>query len=235
MSWVLAIGLTAAAFAVFVYGFRLPRAAWTTVLAALALGLAGYAWQGKPGLAGAPRAAAPQVPGEGGAMVEMRRSILPDRFESQSARLITADALLRRDRYTEAATLLRGAVRENPKDGESWLALGNALVAATGGTMTPAARLAYRRAEAVAPESPGVPFFVGISLLQEGQLVEAAQAWRDAAGRAPEGSDERAAIMSRVERLDTVMRQIVAQQQGEAFPPQMPEAPQIAPPEAPAP
>src|SRR5690606_13296073 len=65
MSWVLAIGLAAAAFAAMAFALRLPRAAWTSALAALALGLAGYALQGEPELAGAPRDAAVASAGVG--------------------------------------------------------------------------------------------------------------------------------------------------------------------------
>ena len=37
---------------------RVPRSAWEITAAAQLLGLAGYAWQGRPGLAGSPRQAA---------------------------------------------------------------------------------------------------------------------------------------------------------------------------------
>lgn len=215
MSWALAIGLALLAFAAMALVLRLPRAAWTSVLAALALGLAGYAVQGEPGLRGTPKDAAPAMDGVGESMVELRRAILPQRFHSRSNRLITADALARRDRPAEAVTLLRGAVRENPRDSEAWLALGNALVATTGGGMTPASQYAYRRAEELAPESPGAPFFVGIALLQASQFVEARQMWEEAARRAPEGSDQRAEIVNRIVRLDNVLRQVFAAQQAE--------------------
>ena len=215
MSWLLAIGLALAAFAAMAFALRLPRAAWTSVLAALALGLAGYAMQGEPGLAGAPGEAAPALDGAGEAMVELRRAILPARYHSRSNRLITADALARRDRSAEAATLLRGAVRENPRDSEAWLALGNALVATTGGATTPASQYAYRRAEELAPESPGAPFFVGIGQLQAGRFAEARQLWEEAARRAPEESDERAAIEDRIARLDNILRQVFAAQQAQ--------------------
>lgn len=215
MSWVLAIGLAVAAFAAMAFVLRLPRATWTSALAALALGLAGYALQGEPGLAGTPKEAEPALAGVGESMVELRRTILPQRFHSRSNRLITADALARRDRPAEAATLLRGALRENPRDSEVWLALGNALVAVTDGAMTPASQYAYRRAEELAPESPGAPFFVGIAELQASQFIEARRLWEEAARRAPEGSDERAAIEARIARLDDLLRQVYAAQQAQ--------------------
>jgi cytochrome c-type biogenesis protein CcmH len=212
MSWVLVIGLAVAAFVAIAFVLRLPRAAWTSVLAALALGLAGYALQGKPGLAGAPGTVTPAAEGTGEAMVDLRRAVLPERFHSRSSNLLIADALARRDRPDDAATMLRGAIREAPRDSEAWLALGNALVAATDGRLTPASQYAYRRAEELAPESPGVPFFVGIAQLQANNFLDARMLWGEALRRAPEGSEQRAEIEGRVARLDQVLRQIVASQ-----------------------
>lgn len=213
MIWLLVIGLAAAAFAAMVLVFRLPRTAWTTALAALALGLAGYAAQGSPGLPGSPKTAAPLVPGEGANLVDLRRAVLPEDQRSTQNALITADALTRRDRYADAATILLGAVRGNSRDGEAWLAIGNNLVAAADGTVTPAAQYAYRRAEAAAPQSPGVPFFVGVAQLQAGNFVDARGLWLEAAARAPEGSEARKAIEARVVRLDEVMKQVMKMQQ----------------------
>lgn len=218
MSWALAIGLAIAAFVTMAFVLRLPKAAWTSVLAALALGLAGYATQGSPDLAGAPSTVAPAAEGSGEAMVELRRAVVPSRFHSGSSRLLIADALARRDRPEDAATMLRGAIREAPRDAESWLALGNALVAATDVRLTPAAQYAYRRAEALAPESPGVPFFLGIAQLQANNFLDARMLWGEALRRAPEGSEERAAIEARVARLDEILRQIVAAQEAQQPP-----------------
>jgi cytochrome c-type biogenesis protein CcmH len=213
--WALVTGLAAIAFAVMALVFRLPRAAWTTALAALALGLAGYAAQGSPNLPGAPKAAVPLVPGEGANLVELRRAVLPSEQWSHHNAIITADALARRDEYAEAATFLLGAVRDNPHDGEAWLALGNNLVAQADGGMTPAAQLAYRRAEAAAPQSPGVPFFVGVYQLEAGNFLDARGLWAEAAHRAPAGSEARLTIESRIARLDAVMKQMLKMQQAQ--------------------
>jgi cytochrome c-type biogenesis protein CcmH len=218
MIWLLVIGLAVAAFALMAAIFRLPRAAWTTVLAALALGLAGYAAQGSPGVPGAPKVAAPLVAGEGANLVDLRRAVLPDALRSHHNAIVTADGMARRDRYAEAATFLLGAVRDDPRDGEAWLALGNNLVAQADGALTPAAQLAYRRAEAAAPTSPGVPFFIGIYQLEAGNFLDARGLWAQAAQRAPEGSEARQTIDSRIARLDAVMQQMGRMQQGQPQP-----------------
>jgi cytochrome c-type biogenesis protein CcmH len=216
--WVLVIGLAVVAFAAMAVVFRLPRAAWTTVLAALAFGLVGYVAQGSPSLPGAPKAAAPLVPGQGATLVELRRAVLPEPEWSSQPALITADGFTRRDRYADAATVLEGAVRANPRDGEAWLAMGNNIVATADGAITPAARLAYSRAETAAPKSPGVPFFVGVEQLQAGNFIAARGLWAEAAARAPEGSDARKVIESRITRLDAVVHQMLKMQQ-QAQPP----------------
>jgi cytochrome c-type biogenesis protein CcmH len=212
MTWVLAIGLALVAFAVIAFAFRLPKATWATVGAALAFGLVGYALQGKPELPGTTKVANVAVAGTGETLVELRHAVLPEEFRSASGRLITADALARRDRPADAATILRGAVRENPKDSEAWLALGNALVEAADGQMTEAARFAYLKAERLSPESPGVPFFLGIAQANAGQLMDVRALWGEAARRAPEGSESRKEIDDHIVRLETVMRQILKQQ-----------------------
>jgi cytochrome c-type biogenesis protein CcmH len=217
MIWGMIIGLAALAFAIMALAFRLPRAAWTTALAALALGLAGYAAQGSWNTPGAPKQAAPLVPGEGATLVELRRAVLPDSEWSSHPAMITADGLARRDRYADAATILLGATRANPRDGEAWLALGNYLVAAADGAVTPAAQLAYRRAEAAAPHSPGVPFFIGVEQLQAGNIIDARKLWTEAAARAPEGSQARTVIAERIARLDAIVKRMLEmQQQGHA-------------------
>lgn len=213
MSWVLVAGLALAAFAV-TAALRLPRAAWTSVLAALVFGMAGYAWQARPDLPAAPGKVSAAPAGTGEVMVELRRMVVPEKFHSRSAQLIIADALARRDRPAEAATMLLGAVRDAPRDGEAWLALGNALVAAADGQMTPAARFAYREAERLHPESPGVPFFVGIAELQAQEIVTARSLWAEALARTADGSDERAAIAPRLAGLDEFLRRIAATPRG---------------------
>ena len=57
MGWVFIFGFAIIAFLVIMRFGRAPRATWEMIGAALFLGIAGYAWQGQPGLAGSPHAA----------------------------------------------------------------------------------------------------------------------------------------------------------------------------------
>jgi cytochrome c-type biogenesis protein CcmH len=87
-----------------------------------------------------------------------------------------------------------------------------AVVAAAVGALTPASHSAYRGAVELAPERPGVPFFIGVAQLLGNGLLDAASMWDEAARRTEEGSEERAEIDAHRERLVAVMRQIMAQQ-----------------------
>src|SRR5690349_9848733 len=128
MTWVFAIALALVAFAVAAFVFRVPRQGWTTFAAALALGLAGYAVQASPNTPGAPAAGAPGPDQVDWAFVDARREMVSEEARSRSNAMIVADAYARQGRYADSAEILRGAVADNPRDGEAWLALGNALV-----------------------------------------------------------------------------------------------------------
>lgn len=54
MGWLFAIGFAALAFAALYASKRLSRGALLLAAAALMIGVAGYGWQGSPGMAGNP-------------------------------------------------------------------------------------------------------------------------------------------------------------------------------------
>lgn len=207
MTWLVAITLALAAFAVAVFAFRVDRGGWTTVATALALGLAGYALQASPGLRGAPAAPVEQ-PGEAGwQMVDLRKEMVAGPMRSTSDNLIIADGFARRGKYRDAAVVLRGAVADNPRDAEAWLALGNALVEHADGALTRPALLAFRRAEALDPDGLGPAFFLGLSLIRQGRFDEARAMWRGSLDAAPEDAAGRAALAERLERLESLFDQ----------------------------
>jgi cytochrome c-type biogenesis protein CcmH len=173
----LAIALAAAAFGLAALVFKVPRRGWTTLGAAFMLGLAGYALQARPDLTGAPAKGAQSDSQLGSALVEARQAMVGEDERSRSGKLLTADAFARRGRYIEAAALLRGAVQDNPRDADAWLALGNALVEHAGGALTGPALLAYKRAEQASPGSVGPGYFLGLALIRQGRMDEARQAW----------------------------------------------------------
>ncbi len=131
----------------------------TLAAAAIAFGCAGYAWQGRPDLAGAPRAAT-----ERGAPLSLAgaRVTLMGQFDSADSWLIMSDNFSARGNSQNAVGILRSAVREHPRDFKLWVGLGNALVD-HGRGLNPAARLAFGNAAALAPNHPAPPFFLGLA------------------------------------------------------------------------
>ncbi len=205
MTWLLAIGLALAAFALAALVFGVARQGWTTFAAALALGLAGYALQASPDIPGAPAAKTAATGEAGWAFVEARQEMVAGGDRSTSGRMIVADALARRGQYANAAAMLRAVVAENPRDGEAWLALGNALVEHAGGALTQPALLAYRRAEVAAPGSAGPGYFLGMALIRQGRLMEARGVWAATLEAASEDAAGRAALEERLARLDALI------------------------------
>lgn len=206
MTWLVAIGLAIAAFALAAWAFGVARSGWTTFAAALALGLAGYALQASPGMRGAPAGKAAAAPGETSwSLIEERKAMFAGTGRSPSDKLIIADAFARRGQYADAATVLRGAVAANPRDAEAWLALGNALVEHADGAMTAPALLAYRRAAELDPQGVGPGYFLGFALIRQGQIAEARGLWASTLETAAQDAPGRDALEGSLARLDELI------------------------------
>jgi cytochrome c-type biogenesis protein CcmH len=201
MTWVLVMVLAAAAFAAMVLVLKAPRSGWEAIGAALLVGIAGYAAQAHPGLAGSPTAPRESANREGAAAVEARRQLSPD-ARPGAKRMVIADAMARHGDFAAAAEVLRGAVAENPGDGDAWLALANALVSHADNRLSPAALYAFGKAEAAAPGSPGPPYFLGLALARSGQLAQARAVWADLLARSPADAPWRAQLAERLAQLD---------------------------------
>lgn len=142
--------------------------------AALLLGGAGYAVQGRPGLPGSPptgTAEAHHLP-----LANARHAML-GQFTASEHWLIIADSYASRGKTEDAVGLVQAGLRQHPNDYALWVGLGNALVDHAG-IMTPAAELAYARAAKLAPLSPAPPFFHGLALLRSGQPDAALAEWK---------------------------------------------------------
>ena len=209
MSFLPILVLAALAFALAVLALRLPRAGWALFGAALLFGLAGYALQGSPGQAGAPKVATVREADVGVALVEARRELYgptpPSRF------VTVADGFARRGQFADAAGILRASLDDRPNDAEAWLALANALVENADGQLTPAAMYAFNRAERVDPASPGPGFFLGVALINSGRPLEARKLWADMLERAPEDAPWRTGLKERRDRLDMLIAQMGSQ------------------------
>jgi cytochrome c-type biogenesis protein CcmH len=153
----------------------------TASAAALLLGAAGYAFQGSPDLPGAPTR--PAEIADIFPLTQARHAFFGECAPAEPW-LRMSEALARDGRSEDAIGILENASRRYPGDPQLWIGLGNALVDHARG-ITPAAELAYRKAEAVAPGHPAAPFFYGLALARSGDRQGALTLWSEVLVKAP--------------------------------------------------
>lgn len=169
----------------------------TACAAALLLGGAGYALQGRPSLAGAP------APGSEVAdifpLTEARHAFYGN-FTAAESWLRMSEALARDGKSEDAIGILSNAVHRYPGDAQLWIGLGNALVDHSRG-LTPAAELAYQRAAEVSPGYPGPHFFYGLALARSGDRAGALAEWKQILATAPQNASWRSLVEQGVAAL----------------------------------
>ncbi len=175
---------------------RIPRAALLLSLATVALAFAGYAWQGNPSLPSAPalalRAAAPI------AEADVKAHPLKPAFTRDEMTLNTAEALLRAHNSTGAVALLQGELKGEPGSPDLWMGLGNALVAHSEGTISPAALFAFDKAAALSPAQPLPVVMHAMQLAQAGRMAESAALLQALLARTPKDAPWRADLEERL-------------------------------------
>jgi len=190
---------------------NLPRASLELLGAALLLGVAGYAWQGSPGMPGSPtppRLAAKQPGRDFPRTPEgMAAQVGGDADVLNAAQNLHDQGL---DAY--AIATIRAGLNRHPKSADLWVGLGNALVIYSDGMISPAARLAFERAARIDPSHPGPPFFLGLAYAQAGQLDQAQSTWAALLARAPADAPWRAEVARRLEELRAMQARMGAQQ-----------------------
>ncbi|MFN9578714.1 MAG: tetratricopeptide repeat protein [Novosphingobium sp.] len=215
-TWALVILTALAAFAVAVLQ-RAPRKGWEAIGAALLVGIAGYSFQASPSQPGAPKEGAEQTAKSGAALVEARQQLAQAQASGQGLNrwMVIGDALARNGQYGEAAGVILGAVEQDPKNADAWLALANALTSHAEGNLTPAASYAHGRAAQADPMHPGPPFFLGLALAQSGKLVEARGLWAELLARSPADAPWRGDLAERLQRLDAFIAMQAAAEAGQ--------------------
>lgn len=204
-AWLAILALTLVAFAMAAFMLRLPREGFAVFGAALLFGLAGYAWQGSPGQPGSPKQPDPQTEQQSGeAMVDARRQLFDD-SRPKADYLVTADAFARRGQFDDATGLLRGGLRSDPDNLEAWLALAMALTGHAEGFVTPPAAYAFAKAREIDPANPGADYFMGIALLQTGEIMAARDTWGRLLENSPADAPWRPELEQRVAQLDDMI------------------------------
>lgn len=190
MGWLwLFLLLAATAGGLWVAG-KLRGAALQITLAALMLGAAGYALQGRPELPGAPREGGlsrPVLP-----LTEARQAML-GQFTAGERYLLIADSFARRGNTTEELGAIRAGIKAYPKDLALRIGLANALVDHAQ-MITPAGELAFERARQINPKHPAPLFFEGLARARSGDLERGLELFRASLALTPVGTSYRPMI-----------------------------------------
>lgn len=201
MGWLILLGFLLLLFGGLVWLGKLPRSTYELTGAALLLGVAGYAWQGNPGMAGVSIEPAEKPNSFDDSSIESRKE-MGERFGSAREWLVFSDALNRSGKHGAAANYLRNGVKEHPNDPDLWVGLGNALVVHADGIITPAAQFAFQKAADISPEHPGPPFFLGMAYAQSGKIDQARAIWTELLERSPEEAPWRKDLESRLAAME---------------------------------
>jgi tetratricopeptide (TPR) repeat protein len=195
--WLLVL-VALAASGLWLFG-RLRGAALQLAIAALMIGAAGYALQGRPSLAGSPREAgrrAAPLP------LTVPREAMLGQFNQSSHWLTMADSYARRGDTGGAVAIIRSGIRAHPRDAALHVGLGNALVDPAG-MLSPAATLAFERARQLAPRHPAPLFFEGLARARAGERDKALALWDRASALTPPNASYRSIITGGIQALGT--------------------------------
>ncbi|WEK43433.1 MAG: hypothetical protein P0Y64_00890 [Candidatus Sphingomonas colombiensis] len=184
---------------------RLPKMLWTFAGAALFLGAAGYAWQGRPGVPAHDATAATQPIAVEPAMI-MLRDRLMGRYTADGAYLIASDAMLRTGDAAAATHVVLGGIRAFPNSFILWTQLGTNLALHDGDQMSPPALAAFRQAIRLAPRHPAPFYYMGLAYVRAGNLPAALPLWKRAAALSAPGSDYGQDIARQLALLDRALR-----------------------------
>ena len=205
MGFVAILLFGAAAFAVLAR-LGVARRLWSLVGAVLMLGAAGYAWQGRPLLPGAPREAGVRPIELDQGLIELRGDMF-GRFYSDAAYLVAADALTRSGDPGAATNVILAGIRALPASPLLWTGLGDTYAIHDGGQVSPPALFAFRQAMRLSPRHPGPPFFLGLAYVRAGRFTEARRYWRRALALTPASAPYRPAIAVRLALLEGYLDQ----------------------------
>ena len=210
MGWIMLalIALSTAALLVFL---GVPRMLWPLAGAAIMLGAAGYAWQGRPDLEAHPVAAdAVKLP-LGKAYKDLRDTFF-GRFGGESIYFGISDAALANGDTDLAARALAGGVDYAPRNAAMWNELGNVIALHDNGAVSPASLLAYRQAMQLSPENPGPPLFLGLAYIRAGEFAKARPLWVHALAITPRNASYRDEIAKRLALLDALLTELAREQ-----------------------
>lgn len=184
---------------------RLDRGGAMLMASALSVAAAGYAWQGAPGLPGAPAAGAHPAGLRQDTLFAAERQRFLGRFGAISNYLGDADAMHRIGEDRAAVTVLQTGITRYPRDPDLRIGLAHALFVQADLTITPAVTLALDQARELAPADPAPAYFRGLMAIEAGDVVDAERRWRDLRASLPPASPWRAPLETRLRFFDAML------------------------------
>ena len=167
------------------------QVATVAIIAMPLAALAFYLWVGSPQLPAEPLAARLSAPVEQQdvatlvARIEAHLAANPDDGKGWQ---VLAPVYRRLGRYDDAVKAYGEVVRLVGSTAETEADLGEAMVAASGGTVTPQARAVFERAAADDPKAARPRFYLALALGQEGKTDAAIAAWNALLADAPDNA-----------------------------------------------
>ncbi|MER9417081.1 c-type cytochrome biogenesis protein CcmI [Mesorhizobium sp. M0306] len=107
---------------------------------------------------------------------------------------VLAPVYLRMQRYADAVTAYRNAIRLDGDSAARQAGLGEAIANAAGGIVSADAQAAFEAALKLDPANPKASFYLAMGMAQEGRLAEATAAWQKMLAALPQGSPWRGAV-----------------------------------------
>lgn len=107
---------------------------------------------------------------------------------------VLAPIYLRLQRFSDAVTAYRNAIRLDGDTAAREAGLGEAIANAAGGIVSADAQSAFEQALKLDPANPKASFYLAMALAQEGRLTEATAAWQKMLGLLPPDSPWRGAV-----------------------------------------
>jgi len=144
-----------------------------------------YLKMGRPDVAASPTAGAqsaaatdPNAPhGDAGAVIAQLETQMQQHPDNAEGWRMLGWSYMQTGRNAEAATAYGKAAAIDPKNAEYLSAQGEATVLASGGTVTPDAQTAFRKAVAADPADPRARYYLGVARDQSGDHEGAVNAW----------------------------------------------------------
>src|SRR3954466_5142499 len=140
---------------------------------------------------------------------------------------VLAPIYLRLGRFNDAVKARRNALEIYGPDAARLADLGEAIVMASNGVVTPEANSLFERARAANPEDVMAQYYLGLSAKQEGRRDEAVKRWTALVSRAREGAEWLPLVTNALARIDEKEPSFIAPPNSDAAPP-APNASQVA-------